>query len=171
MPELTYDANLNLVYAQSKVFKFSDSNKMHFNCLLYICPKNDVMCKNSVPPACGAGKKARGKRFSSLRNGVHELMLNSSTPFRQFRDLQRNPIQIQMQLLNEKAEKEMEEERLKDEPIVEDESEALLLPPEQPRISPIIHYERSVRDIQSFSIAWVLLARKYAKIFKIINIT
>lgn len=160
MPELTYDANLNLVYAQSKVFKFSDSNKMHFNCLLYMCPKNDVMCKSSVPPACGKGGKAsRGKRFSSLRNGVHELMLNSSTPFRQFRDLQRNPIQIQMQLLNEKAEKEkaeremeveVEEEKLKDEPIVEDESEALLLPPEQPRISPIIHYESKFKGSKQY---------------------
>uniref|UniRef100_A0A914Q8G1 ZP domain-containing protein n=1 Tax=Panagrolaimus davidi TaxID=227884 RepID=A0A914Q8G1_9BILA len=142
MPELTYDANLNLVYAQSKVFKFSDSNKMHFNCLLYMCPKNDIMCKNSVPPACG-GNNSRGKRFSSLRNGVHELMLNSS--IRQFRDLQKNPIQIQMQL-NEKAEKErerMEAENLvfKDEPIIENESEALFLPPEQQKISPIIHYE------------------------------
>ena len=148
MPELTYDSELNLVYAQSKVFKFSDTNKMYFNCLLYMCPKNDIMCKNSVPPACGAkggggGKASRGKRFSSLRNGVHELMLNSSTPFRQFRDLQRNRVQIQMQTNQEAANKIRDlEEKLLDEPIIEDEREAFVLPAaQQAPVSPIIHYE------------------------------
>ena len=134
MPELTYDANLNLVYAQSKVFKFSDSNKMYFNCLLYMCPKNDIMCKNSVPPACGKAAKSRGKRFSSLRNGVHQLMLNSTAPYRHFRDLQK----IEMDMAEKEANMEAKEV-LRDDPIVEDDREALVLPPEQP--SPIIHYE------------------------------
>ena len=90
LPELTYDPNLNFIYTSSKVFKFSNSNKMFFNCLLYMCPKNDQKCKEAVPPACGNAE--RKKRFSSLRNGMIQLTLNSSLPYQNFKDLQREKI-------------------------------------------------------------------------------
>ncbi|KAE9551650.1 hypothetical protein FO519_005148 [Halicephalobus sp. NKZ332] len=90
LPELTYDSSLNLIYASSKVFKFTDSNKMYFNCLLYMCPKSDQKCRETVPPTCG--NSGRKKRFSSLRNGMIQLTLNSSLPYRDFQDLSRDNI-------------------------------------------------------------------------------
>uniref|UniRef100_A0AC34R965 ZP domain-containing protein n=1 Tax=Panagrolaimus sp. JU765 TaxID=591449 RepID=A0AC34R965_9BILA len=112
MPELIYDPNLNFIYAPSPVFKFSDSNKMFFNCLLYMCPKTDPKCRKAVPPSCGI----RSKRFSSLRNGIHQFIRNSS-----FQDLSRDQIV------------------LRDDPM---DPEALLHPIEPP-VQPVIHYKPS----------------------------
>ncbi|KAH7696616.1 CRE-CUTL-22 protein, partial [Aphelenchoides avenae] len=62
MPDLTYDANLAAAYTASKVFKFAETSKMYFNCLLYMCPKSDVACRQSMPPKC----EARQKRSISI---------------------------------------------------------------------------------------------------------
>uniref|UniRef100_A0A7E4V1A9 ZP domain-containing protein n=1 Tax=Panagrellus redivivus TaxID=6233 RepID=A0A7E4V1A9_PANRE len=110
MPELSYDPDRTLVYANSKVFKFSDTTKMYFNCLLYMCPKKDPSCRQQIPPACGAvpasdENNLRRKRFSSLRNGMHEYNLNGSTGYRYFRDL------------NSGRDARMQQPQLRDDPI------------------------------------------------------
>ncbi|TKR70314.1 hypothetical protein L596_022355 [Steinernema carpocapsae] len=48
LPELVYDREKNFVYATSSVFKFTDSSKVYFHCLLYMCPKGEPMCQKNI---------------------------------------------------------------------------------------------------------------------------
>ncbi|CAD5222855.1 unnamed protein product [Bursaphelenchus okinawaensis] len=70
IPDLTYDPSLNFAFAASRVFKFAESTKMFFNCLLYMCPKSDPACQQAVPPRCSSRSK---------RSAVQTLFTVNST--------------------------------------------------------------------------------------------
>uniref|UniRef100_A0A914DEN8 ZP domain-containing protein n=1 Tax=Acrobeloides nanus TaxID=290746 RepID=A0A914DEN8_9BILA len=74
MPQLTYDANLNFVYVHSRVFKFSDSSKMLFKCLIYMCPKKDPRCRQTIPPQCND----RSKRFINETSSEDSTLIYNS---------------------------------------------------------------------------------------------
>uniref|UniRef100_A0A915D815 ZP domain-containing protein n=1 Tax=Ditylenchus dipsaci TaxID=166011 RepID=A0A915D815_9BILA len=66
MPDLVYDSKLDFVYAPSWVFKFTNSTKMFFNCLLYMCPKSDSNC-NGTRPICKRSRSFRRNKRSELQ--------------------------------------------------------------------------------------------------------
>ncbi|KAI6189956.1 ZP domain-containing protein [Aphelenchoides bicaudatus] len=80
LPELIYDPNLNQAFAASRVFKFAETTRMFFNCLLYMCPKSDAACRRSVPPKCGNNRQKRS--ISQPTVGPSRLFtVNASLPF------------------------------------------------------------------------------------------
>uniref|UniRef100_A0A1I8AM86 ZP domain-containing protein n=1 Tax=Steinernema glaseri TaxID=37863 RepID=A0A1I8AM86_9BILA len=66
LPELVYDRELNYVYATSSVFRFTDTSKVYFNCLLYMCPKGEPSCQKNIPPKCYSSGLKRGRRASKF---------------------------------------------------------------------------------------------------------
>ncbi|KAK0408844.1 hypothetical protein QR680_004197 [Steinernema hermaphroditum] len=79
LPELIYDKDLNYVYATSSVFRFTDTSKVFFNCLLYMCPKGEPSCQRNIPPKCHPRGGKRGRREShSLES---QLLHEEGVPF------------------------------------------------------------------------------------------
>ncbi|KAI1719511.1 zona pellucida-like domain-containing protein [Ditylenchus destructor] len=89
MPDVVYDSTLGFIYAPSWVFKFTNASRMFFNCLLYVCPKNDTECRKAVLPSCKHRKLStrekrsellwRRKAFTIGANGGSALLLSNSS--------------------------------------------------------------------------------------------
>ncbi|CAD6189757.1 unnamed protein product [Caenorhabditis auriculariae] len=78
LPDLTYNKEKNLAYAQVNVFKFADKISTYFQCALSTCMNTEGMCDGKTPPRCGpAGgifRRARSAPLLSNRteaNWVH----------------------------------------------------------------------------------------------------
>ncbi|KAI1720633.1 zona pellucida-like domain-containing protein [Ditylenchus destructor] len=89
MPDVVYDSTLGFIYAPSWVFKFTNASRMYFNCLLYVCPKNDTECRKTVLPSCKHRKLStrekrsellwRRKAFTIGANGGSALLLSNNS--------------------------------------------------------------------------------------------
>ncbi|KAI6199751.1 Guanylate cyclase [Aphelenchoides besseyi] len=113
VPEITYDPKLNFAFAPSRVFKFASSQKMYFNCLLYMCPKTDPACRLSVPPNCS--KRQRRGVITGHKNLDTIYSVNASMPF-ELNESSAQSLERSRERTDEllkKAELEVEEERLK----------------------------------------------------------
>lgn len=53
LPDLTYNKNNNLAYAQVNVFKYADKISTYFQCAVSTCMNTEGMCDGKTPPRCG----------------------------------------------------------------------------------------------------------------------
>ncbi|KAK6758596.1 hypothetical protein RB195_016054 [Necator americanus] len=59
LPHPTYDMVNGVVYTPSKAFRFTKSRRVHFNCMLSVCHKNDADCVKDIPPRCPRSLRKR----------------------------------------------------------------------------------------------------------------
>ncbi|VDK51805.1 unnamed protein product [Cylicostephanus goldi] len=71
LPHPTYDLQKGLVYTPSKAFRFTKSRRVHFNCMLSVCHKNDEDCMREIPPRCS---RIRKRQLSSSEISVEERL-------------------------------------------------------------------------------------------------
>ncbi|RCN23937.1 hypothetical protein ANCCAN_30374, partial [Ancylostoma caninum] len=53
VPDLTYNKENNLAFAQVNVFKFADKITTYFQCAVSTCMNSEGMCEGKTPPRCG----------------------------------------------------------------------------------------------------------------------
>ncbi|KAL6731529.1 hypothetical protein Aduo_002384 [Ancylostoma duodenale] len=53
VPDLTYNKENNLAFAQVNVFKFADKITTYFQCAVSTCMISEGMCEGKTPPRCG----------------------------------------------------------------------------------------------------------------------
>ncbi|CAB3410891.1 unnamed protein product [Caenorhabditis bovis] len=53
LPDLTYNKENNIAYAQVNVFKFADKISTYFQCAVSTCMNSEGMCDGKTPPRCG----------------------------------------------------------------------------------------------------------------------
>uniref|UniRef100_A0A1I7UT32 ZP domain-containing protein n=2 Tax=Caenorhabditis tropicalis TaxID=1561998 RepID=A0A1I7UT32_9PELO len=63
LPDLSYNKENNVAYAQVNVFKFADKISTYFQCAVSTCMNTEGMCDGKTPPRCGPGGS-----FSSSNN-------------------------------------------------------------------------------------------------------
>uniref|UniRef100_A0A1I7WCS7 EF-hand domain-containing protein n=1 Tax=Heterorhabditis bacteriophora TaxID=37862 RepID=A0A1I7WCS7_HETBA len=83
LPHPVYDLKYNTVYSPAKAFRFSQSTRVHFNCLLSVCPKWDEECMEDIPPRCSHSHRKRqlsGKPPIEQRlNRIHAVLEERNT--------------------------------------------------------------------------------------------
>ncbi|CAD6193190.1 unnamed protein product [Caenorhabditis auriculariae] len=57
IPHPEYDEANNVVFAPARTFRFSNSRRVHFKCLLAVCNKHDSTCSEQIPPRCRRNQK------------------------------------------------------------------------------------------------------------------
>ncbi|EFP03293.1 CRE-CUTL-10 protein [Caenorhabditis remanei] len=68
LPDLTYNKDNNVAYAQVNVFKFADKISTYFQCAVSTCMNTEGMCDGKTPPRCGPSGS-----FSSLSNNNNQF--------------------------------------------------------------------------------------------------
>ncbi|CAJ0594621.1 unnamed protein product [Cylicocyclus nassatus] len=74
VPDLIYNKENNLAYAQVNVFKFADKITTYFQCAVSTCMISEGMCEGKTPPRCGPVAQQQHLRLvrsaSELRNST-----------------------------------------------------------------------------------------------------
>uniref|UniRef100_A0A8R1DHB2 ZP domain-containing protein n=1 Tax=Caenorhabditis japonica TaxID=281687 RepID=A0A8R1DHB2_CAEJA len=60
LPDLTYNKENNVAFAQVNVFKFADKISTYFQCAVSTCMNSEGMCDGKTPPRCGPSFGAAG---------------------------------------------------------------------------------------------------------------
>ncbi|KAI6230203.1 ZP domain-containing protein [Aphelenchoides fujianensis] len=117
-----YDPSLNFAFAPSRVFKFAESHRMFFNCLLMMCPKSDPSCRMAVPPNCSKRERRAAANGTNTRTLDAIYSVNATLPFElsgeSTRSLERSReqadellAQAEAEVAAERAEKKAAEEK------------------------------------------------------------
>uniref|UniRef100_A0A914UXG6 ZP domain-containing protein n=1 Tax=Plectus sambesii TaxID=2011161 RepID=A0A914UXG6_9BILA len=65
LPDLAYNQQSNMAYAEVHVFKFADKVTTYFQCAITICMRSDGACNGVTPPSCRGSQSARNRtRFA-----------------------------------------------------------------------------------------------------------
>ncbi|CAB60411.1 ZP domain-containing protein [Caenorhabditis elegans] len=70
LPDLTYNKDNNVAYAQVNTFKFADKVSTYFQCAVSTCMNTEGMCDGKTPPRCGPAGSFRSSS-SSNDNGFN----------------------------------------------------------------------------------------------------
>ncbi|EGT31838.1 CBN-CUTL-10 protein [Caenorhabditis brenneri] len=74
LPDLTYNKENNVAYAQVNVFKFADKISTYFQCAVSTCMNTEGMCDGKTPPRCGPAGP-----FSSSNNNNFNRRVRRAT--------------------------------------------------------------------------------------------
>ncbi|VDM78501.1 unnamed protein product, partial [Strongylus vulgaris] len=68
VPDLTYNKENNLAFAQVNVFKFADKITTYFQCAVSTCMISEGMCDGKTPPRCGPLSQPQQQHFRLVRS-------------------------------------------------------------------------------------------------------